>query len=376
MAQSTRKVLSVVEEEADTVDHARSTAAEQQDMHSPIGSVGAMLREGRRRHGLDIATVSEALRIRKTHLSAIEEGRFDDLPGTVYAIGFVRTYAEFLDLDAPYLVDLYKDEAARIGPAQALNFPAPVPENRMPVGAIALISLALLGVGYGGWLFATSGDNDVATLVPELSDRITELVATDPAAPPAVTPVTPPEIAQLSSLTDRLAPLPASPLPPPTLVQAAPTPSADTPSVNAAPTDGTASDTTTVAVAGPAQPSTTAPPIAPRSEPSQALAAPPPVPPAVEDTAIAGLSAGRVVLQATADSWVQIRDGDGDLVMSRVLRPGEEYTLPDGLSEGVTMVTGNAGGLGILLDGRLLPALGGDGEVVRNISLDIADLAN
>lgn len=383
MAHSTRHVLSVIEEDAATADRAASGSDVRQEQAGPIGSVGAMLREGRRRHGLDIETVSEALRIRKAHLAAIEEGRFDDLPGTVYAIGFVRTYAEFLDLDAGYLVDLYKDEAARIGPTQALNFPAPVPENRLPVGAIALISLLLLAVGYGGWLYATSGDSDVATLVPELSERITELVATDPAAEPGSPGALPaPPMVDAARMADddrtpgTVPPSAADPLPGlPALEEGAPqAPGPVPPQTGAlAARDPAPNDAAAPAVTTPSADQAT-PPSA-RVEPSQALAAAPPVPPSVDGTGTAALSEARVVLRATADSWVQIRDGNGDLVMTRVMRPGEEYVLPDGLPEGVTMVTGNAGGLGVLLDGRLLPPLGDDGEVIRNISLDIADLA-
>lgn len=371
----------MVEEDPATADRAASGPEARQEQASPIGSVGAMLRDGRRRHNLDIETVSEALRIRKAHLAAIEEGRFDDLPGTVYAIGFVRTYAEFLDLDAGYLVDLYKDEAARIGPTQELNFPAPVPENRLPVGAIALISLVLLAVGYGGWLYATSDDNDVATLVPELSERITELVATDPAAEPgsltaaAERPRVDPARVADNRAPGGVAPSAADPLPGlPTVEDAASRVAAPAPSLTET---LAASDPVPNDDGAPAPPETGADQVAPSSarvEPSQALAAPPPVPPSVDRADTTGPSEGRVVLRATADSWVQIRDGNGDLVMTRVMRPGEQYALPDGLAEGVTMVTGNAGGLGILLDGQLLAPLGDDGEVVRNISLDVADL--
>ena len=77
---------------------------------------------------------------------------------------------------------------------------------------------------------------------------------------------------------------------------------------------------------------------------------------------------GRVVIRATADSWVQLRDGEGALVMTRVLRPGDVYEVPD--APGLTMVTGNAGGLEISVDGEAAPSLGAQGEVIRGVSLD------
>jgi len=76
----------------------------------------------------------------------------------------------------------------------------------------------------------------------------------------------------------------------------------------------------------------------------------------------------RVVLQAMQDSWVQVRDEDGELLLTRVLRPGDIYRAPDRV--GLTLLTGNAGGLEIYVDGLKLPALGPVGAVRRNVSLN------
>ncbi len=51
--------------------------------------VGNELLVVRRQHGLDLDTVSRELRIQYSHLDAIETGRFEDLPGPAYAIGFL-----------------------------------------------------------------------------------------------------------------------------------------------------------------------------------------------------------------------------------------------------------------------------------------------
>ncbi len=62
-------------------------------------SVSDTLRLARLEHGQDLRTVAQVLRIRHTYLEAIEKGDFEHLPGTAYAIGFLRTYAEFLGLE-------------------------------------------------------------------------------------------------------------------------------------------------------------------------------------------------------------------------------------------------------------------------------------
>ena len=72
-------------------------------MHPVEGAdhVGAFLREARETTGRTVLEVAENLRIRRVYLEAIEDGRFDELPGATYAVGFVRSYASYLRLDAP-----------------------------------------------------------------------------------------------------------------------------------------------------------------------------------------------------------------------------------------------------------------------------------
>jgi cytoskeleton protein RodZ len=76
----------------------------------------------------------------------------------------------------------------------------------------------------------------------------------------------------------------------------------------------------------------------------------------------------RIVLTAEDDSWVQVRDTEGQLLLTRVLRAGDVYRVPN--RQGLTLLTGNAGGLSIVVDGQSAPALGDTGEVVRDVVLD------
>ena len=80
------------------------------DSEAPLETVGQDLRAARLRRGDDLATVSRGLKIRKDHLEAVEEDRLENLPGKTYAIGFVRTYAGYLGLDAVEVVERYKQE--------------------------------------------------------------------------------------------------------------------------------------------------------------------------------------------------------------------------------------------------------------------------
>jgi cytoskeleton protein RodZ len=74
------------------------------------------------------------------------------------------------------------------------------------------------------------------------------------------------------------------------------------------------------------------------------------------------------VLHATASSWVEIRSRDDRRVFSRLMRAGESYDVP--ATPGLTLTTGNAGGLTIDVDGKALPPLGSTGDVRRDVALN------
>ncbi|WP_040844403.1 DUF4115 domain-containing protein, partial [Nitrospirillum viridazoti] len=80
----------------------------------------------------------------------------------------------------------------------------------------------------------------------------------------------------------------------------------------------------------------------------------------------------RVVVRATDESWIQVRDAKGTLWASRVLHPGDSFRAPD--VPGLTLETGNAGGVVVSLDGKDLAALGAKGQVVRSYPLQPDDL--
>ncbi|HEY9141513.1 MAG TPA: helix-turn-helix domain-containing protein, partial [Bryobacteraceae bacterium] len=62
-------------------------------------SVGETLRRERLRRKVDLARVSEELKISSRMLEAIEADEYDKLPGGVFAKSFVRQYAAVLGLD-------------------------------------------------------------------------------------------------------------------------------------------------------------------------------------------------------------------------------------------------------------------------------------
>ena len=103
--------------------------------------IGSSLREARSRRGLSPADVHRAIRIRERYLTALEEERWELLPGEAYGKGFLRTYADFLGLHGQLYVDEYN---ARV--AQHDEEPL-VPEPRRSHGLLVRGAAAVLVVG-------------------------------------------------------------------------------------------------------------------------------------------------------------------------------------------------------------------------------------
>ena len=169
------------------------------DSESPLETVGQDLRAARLRRGDEIAQVSRALKIRKDHLEALEEDRLEDLPGKTYAIGFVRSYARHLGLDANAYVERFKrDISGR--PEEQAQAPAPIhqDEQRFPQGWRLIAGVVVLLLGYGAWHLLGSR-NTASEAVPPAP----VLTTPRPAAPPAPAPVmVPPESATPSPALD------------------------------------------------------------------------------------------------------------------------------------------------------------------------------
>ncbi len=125
--------------------------------------IGESLREARVKRGLSPADVQKAIRIRDRYLQALEEERWELLPGDAYVKGFLRTYADYLGLDGSLYVDEYNSRFAH--PEEQ---PVLVPERlararRIPRRGGILRPAVLIGalvavvVGLAAWQLSGSG---------------------------------------------------------------------------------------------------------------------------------------------------------------------------------------------------------------------------
>ena len=78
-----------------------------------MAEIGETLREARMRRRIDMTEVEAATKIRAKYLRALENEEWDLLPGPTFVKTFLRTYAEFLDLDPRMLVEEYRQRYER-----------------------------------------------------------------------------------------------------------------------------------------------------------------------------------------------------------------------------------------------------------------------
>jgi cytoskeletal protein RodZ len=72
-----------------------------------VGSFGDKFRKERERQGIKLEEVSNSTKISSRMLGAIENERFDQLPGGVFNKGFIRAYAKHLGMDEEDTVAAY-----------------------------------------------------------------------------------------------------------------------------------------------------------------------------------------------------------------------------------------------------------------------------
>lgn len=138
-------------------------AAEIQDDNLPVGEI---LRRARVYYNQTIADVAGILRIRVVHLEAIEEGRIDDLPGRVYAFGFVRAYAEYLGLDGEKIIRLFKSQiGVQVVERADLHRPVAASESKSPNVVIVVGSLLAMAMGLTTLILVGGSDKKTEAVV-------------------------------------------------------------------------------------------------------------------------------------------------------------------------------------------------------------------
>jgi cytoskeleton protein RodZ len=136
-----------------------------------VFEIGSSLRAAREHQKLELSDVERATRIRTKYLQALEEERFDVLPGTAYVKGFLRTYADFLELDGPRFVEEFNERFAPSEPFETAPLVRVRRRQRLLDVRVAVLLLAV-GVGLFSWRLASGGGKHRSAPAPPTTTRV------------------------------------------------------------------------------------------------------------------------------------------------------------------------------------------------------------
>jgi cytoskeleton protein RodZ len=292
----------------------------------PAGSpsAGTMLRTAREARGLEIDALAQLLKVPERRLVALEADRYDELPGLAFVRSLAQSYARQLGLDATKVL-------------------AMLPMSGTPPQQLENVSRGLqtpYREGVSGNTFGRSGSGQPEWLKPAYLLPALLLLAA------LAFWFAPPMSSVFGGLGWPAAEAPAgsaSDVPPP--------------STAASGVVGMAGDGAGVAPGGVlvSAPTAVVAPVTSALSPPPAASGPVVAPPVSEtvhstpmDTASVSASAplaaaGVVVVRTTGESWVEVRDAGGSVLLSRTVMPGEvvglDGAMPMRMKVGIANVT-------------------------------------
>ena len=288
---------------------------------SQFASIGSELRISREKAGLSLEDVSAQLRISVRHLENIESGDRDRLPGSTYLLGFVRSYAKLLKLNADDMCQRIMD---------AMTEADFKPELHVVGGGVSqtdyrtryiMAGVVLVILAYSGWYLlrsdtiSTSGflsveESPEETETPSVSSSVSNEVE----AGVTIIPETPSET--------------ATPEPVENIQEGSNTPQVN-PQVETVSSDADSDDVS------------------------------------ANDNAMS-----QIMIKATSSTWIELKTEAEETVVAKLLLADEMINIPD---DGVyTLTTGNAGGLliGYQGDDASWKTLGVNGEILKMKAID------
>ena len=301
----TEVVLGNAEQQSD------SNAAAQQP-----GSAGMLLRQAREQQHMSVQTLASALKVPVYKLQALEEDRWDVLTDSVFTRSLALSICRLLRIPSePVLAGLPKHEAAKLASnpeginapfkektLRSLMSPAQEPGSGSAVKLAAVLLIAVAG-GAGFYFLpqwqSAEGDAIDAVAQGAASEPLfMPQLQVEPEAPNAAGAAETPQAAAAAVLTEPVAAEQQATQPAPAEVAAATTPS------------------------------------------SSSTASPASVP-----------TGGRVLrFTATAESWVQVRDAQQQVVMEKILKSGDVFEEV-AVGRPLHVVVGNAEATRVEVDG-------------------------
>ena len=327
----------------------------------------------------------------------------------------MRSYADYLGLDSEEVVRIYKNEGSSQSGKTELIFPVPIPQSSIPGGAVILIGVIVFFLVYVGWYTSTTKDGPISGLVSNVPERLNELnektkssaelnsaeknntenlnnkTDTKEGKSTEINRDKPSALSQSVSVQNKAvnkfveessnensaivsqkeptkknqqekteALVEANQKIKPLVTEAVQTGSADeqapkiknevSPQVSGIPKTKINGDNSAASVQS-------ANLIDDENGTSN------------ENKIDNDGDVSRILVKALKNSWIQVRDNKAKkLLLTKLLRAGDSYSVPN--QPDLVLLTGNAGALEILVDGKSVPGLGPPGTIRKNVILD------
>ena len=333
--------------------------------------IGQALRAAREQANISLQDIADRTRLSSAHLSALESGDFENLPGVGYIPGYIRNYCRVVGIDAAQYIASFKALSNEVTKKPEYSFPVQALVPRVAGSMVAMFTV-LVGLSvYVGWTvlsYNQSPDDGLITSSISQSEQPAELIKTESGA--KVQPLQPDtEKVTAAKSVDKA---PAS-QPQPIISDEETQP------------DIAFSQTDLSTVQSKTNPPVTVSEVASATEEfrtalasaeSPAGSEPPPATDLLGDPALTGVAAlatarvpeKEVIIRATTSAWIEVTRADGEVLVTKLMRDGDELVLST--SDNLFLSTGNAGGLRLEMLNMLPFDAGQTGEILRDLRLN------
>ena len=304
-------------------------------------NLGQIFVDARLKKGITQEKVSTFLKVKFKIIKDFENGDEIDLPGLAYKIGFVRSYARFLDLDSNFLVDEFKKTLKKSSFKEEYKFLSPKSHTSkiFPIGSIVSLIIAIFV--YSGWYYSDRQNTNVASYSNEKESK--EIIENADNLNY--------EIIEYNNDNNN------NKINNEVLFNK---------NQNIALQEDSLIFKTESKYINKQNNIKNNELINKQTSKNQVN----------ELSAKANIRnpKNEMVLKSSGNSWVEIEDMDGNILLTRLMRPGETYIVPN--ISGLTINTGNAGVLSLSLGDVFIPKLGKVGEIISAKPLNINSFSN
>jgi len=304
------------------------------DMSDNVEDIGKLFINARVKKGFTQEDVSKILKVRISAIKQTDRGEEIQSLGSAYSLGFLRSYAKLVDLDPDEIIKNYKSINSNRNTNFDYNFPGVIKEKKSIFPVVALFTFLFSLVMYSSWYYlninnlesdskiiANSNDDNSSLEYVKIEDRLQRPLNDVDKLNSKNIDQSKKEISQ-TSINEK---------------------------INDNVVKNIQVQEKNLSISSFEKKTSNG----------------------NEISAIANerIPKEEMVLKSSGNSWVEIEDLDGNSYLTRLMRSGETFVVPD--KKGLTLSTGNAGVLSLTFGSIHISKLGSIGEVISSRPLNI-----